>query len=252
MASRDALIAIGVDADVATIIAAEYQPPIVAGWTRASSKPTVRDRAAWTLARIRSGEQPPAPQIAGLDTEKYTTGKYAHLFQRGSSVQAAAPVLAIAPAQDERETTSAAEDAHQNTGSASWAQQQPSWGLTAASLQEDTAQSGGEWDTSEQAHTSTADNHAQALWQAVREALRGRVPDNVWSLWLQHVRLIAWGSAMVRLSRPAVGVAATFERRYSSELQAVLAEVRGKPIELEFGYAQLGPPRPAAATCQRW
>jgi hypothetical protein len=80
-----ALTGLGVRRTVAQQMAQQFAAALICGWVAASASPKVKDRAAWVLAMIRSGDAPPAaPARSGyLDASKYLPGgKYAHLFHR--------------------------------------------------------------------------------------------------------------------------------------------------------------------------
>ncbi len=80
------LTGLGVRGTVALEVAANHPAATIVGWvTYARRAESLTNRAGFALKHIRAGENPPAPPpVAGyLDAEKYLTGKYAHIFNRG-------------------------------------------------------------------------------------------------------------------------------------------------------------------------
>jgi hypothetical protein len=80
-----ALTGLGVRRTVAQEVAQQFAATLIMAWVAASASPKVKDRAAWALAMIRTGDAPPQakPQAGQLDASKYLPGgKYGHLFNR--------------------------------------------------------------------------------------------------------------------------------------------------------------------------
>ncbi len=216
---------IGVERDVAAAIAREYPAAVVDGWVERSTKPGVRDRAGWALARIRSGEAPSLRE--GLDVAKYTTGKYAHLFQRDAVIIEQPADTANGTDEQSPPLPSSPLPQQLQPNEATISQPMQSWGPTEAFS--------GQQSAVEQTAVNTLPPPSatqQAIWHATKEELLLDVSGSA-KLWLQHMRLVEVDADRLILSSPPVGGVAN-AGLYAERIATLLGTMMGRAVQVEF------------------
>jgi hypothetical protein len=211
--AAQSLTGVGVRRQLAEELAQQYDACAIRSWVRYALRASgLKSKAGFVLSRLAAGEAPPDyPATTPSSLQQHTSLPYSAQPEPSWGLTGASSLPSAGEAEREPPAPSA-----------------PAIGQAAGTQTQDAPYS------ALRPPSSVLRPQHAALWQAAREELRGHVAGPAWGMWLEQVRLQAVTGEVWQLSRPVLGVAETFERRYGAVVAEVLADISGCKVWVEW------------------